>query len=333
MRPFSRQAAWLAQALLTVAVLYAGAVQAGELYIFGDSLSDSGNNAIATHGGDPTQAITGNAYVPTLPYATGTYSNGDVWASRAAAKLKAYEGAVPSLIGGDDFAFGGARAAANTDVPGALAQLQMYLGRGYAVHRDDVFVIAVGGNDLRDTLNAVFVDPGHAQTIIGNAAWNLATAVGTMVDTLQARGARHILVWNTPDLGLVPAVRAAGAQASGTATLIAGAFNSALAARLAGEDGVITFDVFGLLQHIVANKEQYGFVNVTDAAGAMSGIDPDSWLFWDGIHPTAAGHKVLARAVLQALPDLDDRHGENHGHHGDGRGNGHGRDGRTGDRR
>jgi outer membrane lipase/esterase len=311
-----------ATALLAIAALCIGAAQAGELYLFGDSLTDSGNNAIATHGGDPNQIITGNTYIPQLPYASGVYSNGNVWASRVADRLHERDAALPSLAGGDDFAFGGARAAADTDVPSTMTQLNMFLARGKKVHRDDVFIIAVGGNDVRDALLAASANPANAQLIIGTAAYNYAVAVGSMVDTLQAHGAHHILVWNTPDLGLVPAVRALGPQAAGTASLISGALNNALAARMANEQGVVIFDVSAVLQDIVAHKAAWGFVNVTDAAGAATGIDPDLWLFWDGIHPTAAGHRALARAVLAVWSQLDpddeddDDHDEDYrGHH------------------
>jgi outer membrane lipase/esterase len=119
-------------------------------------------------------------------------------------------------------------------------------------------------------------------------------------------------------------VRASGPLAIGAGTSIAGAFNAALAARLSGEKGVSMFDLFATLDDIVHDKQAYGLVNVTDASGnPNAGIDPATALFWDGIHPTAAGHKVLARAVLQLWPDLlrecDDPRGY-HGHDRDGRG-------------
>jgi len=312
-----------ASALLAIAALCFSAAHAGELYMFGDSLTDSGNNAVATRGGDPNQIVTGNTYIPQLPYASGVYSNGEVWVSRVAARLHRSEAAMPSLLGGDDFAFGGARAATDDSVPSTMTQLNMFLARGQKVRRDDVFVIAVGGNDVRDALIAVSSNPANAQIIIGTAAYNYAAAVGAMVDTLQAQGARHILVWNAPDLGLVPAVLALGPQGAGTATLISGAFNGALAARMASEQGVVIFDVAATLRDIVAHKSAWGFINVTDAAGAVPGIDMNKWLFWDGIHPTAAGHRALAKAVLAIWTQLDpdgeddqDRQGGDHdGHH------------------
>jgi outer membrane lipase/esterase len=51
--------------------LPAGAALYSSLVVFGDSLSDSGNNALLGLY-DPTQIVTGNAYVPSKTYASGT---------------------------------------------------------------------------------------------------------------------------------------------------------------------------------------------------------------------------------------------------------------------
>ena len=50
------------------------------LVIFGDSLSDSGNNSLV-FGNNAAQSISGNGYIPGQTYASGTYSNGPVWAT------------------------------------------------------------------------------------------------------------------------------------------------------------------------------------------------------------------------------------------------------------
>ena len=93
---------------LFVAALASASASAGPyntLVVFGDSLSDNGNNALAGLF-DPTQTITGNSYIPSNTYASRVYSNGPVWASDVAAALGVP--LVPSLAGGTDFAFGGA---------------------------------------------------------------------------------------------------------------------------------------------------------------------------------------------------------------------------------
>jgi outer membrane lipase/esterase len=133
-------------------------------------------------------------------------------------------------------------------------------------------------------------------------ATQYAANVGAIVDALQAGGAQHIIVWNTPNLGLAPAVTAAGA--TGLGTLLAASMNAALTARLAGESGVTTFDLFGLGTSIALNPGAYGFANVTDACGAIVGANCNTYAYWDGIHPTAAAHKVISDAFLAvAVPE------------------------------
>jgi outer membrane lipase/esterase len=122
------------------------------------------------------------------------------------------------------------------------------------------------------------------------------------VDSLQAAGAQHILVWNVPNLGISPGVRSFGGGLDADATALAQGMNEALAQRLAGEGpGVRIFDVYGLWTDWAAGGTTAGgFANTSDACGAPSRhCDPDTALFWDAIHPTTAGHAAMA-AVLQA---------------------------------
>ena len=129
-----------------------------------------------------------------------------------------------------------------------------------------------------------------------------------------------MLAPNLPLLGLVPrnngdAVRSASASAA-TAQ-----FNAALAAELdrleAGHADLTLYrlDVAGLFADIVADPAAYGLGNVTDPAapGLQLGDqaydtsllvpDPDHYLFWDDLHPTRAGHALLGRASLVAVPE------------------------------
>ena len=97
---------------------------------------------------------------------------------------------------------------------------------------------------------------------------------------------------------------AGGPATAGLATSLAASMNAALAARLAGEAGVTTFDIFGLGTQIAANPALFGFTNVSDACGAVVGANCSQYAYWDGIHPTAATHRVIADAfAVTAVPE------------------------------
>jgi outer membrane lipase/esterase len=292
---------------LFVAALASAPASAGPydtLVVFGDSLSDNGNNA-ATGLVDPLQVITGNTYIPSKTYAPGTYSNGPVWASDFAAMIGLPLG--PSLAGGTDFAFGGATTGAPGSGPNGfpfslLVQTGQYLtATGNHASANGLYVIAGGGNDARDALAAIGGGAEIPATILATAT-SFAANVGTMVDALQAAGAQHIVVWDAPNVGLAPAVVASGAGA--LATFLTASMNDALAARLAGEPGVTTFDIFGLGTRIAANPALFGFTNVSDACGANVGANCNQYAYWDGIHPTAATHRLIADAfAVTAVPE------------------------------
>ena len=306
MKPLSLSR-WLAAAALAstlASASFSSQAAFSGLYVFGDSVSDSGNNALAI-GINASQVITGNGYVPIQPYASGVYSNGPVWATSFASALGL--GAVPSLAGGGNFAFGGATTgidgAAGGFPPSLRSQLNLYLGgSGGVAAPGALYVIAGGGNNVRTVLEAIGGGAPPVATI-ASAAAGYANDVGAMVDALQAAGAANIVVWNTPNVGATPAAASQGTLAQFFGTAAANSFNSALAARLAGESGVMSFDVFGLFTAVGASPGAYGLTNITDACGAVLGCDASKYLFWDGLHPTAAGHLVLANALIAVVPE------------------------------
>ena len=280
------------------------AAQYNTLVVFGDSLSDNGNNA-ALGLFSPGQVITGNTYVPANTYASGTYSNGAVWATSYAAKIGLP--LTPSAIGGTDFAFGGATTGTPGPGPGGFpfsltAQVAQYLGAtGNQASPNGLYVVEGGGNDARAALALIGGGANIPATVLATAVAFAAT-VGNIVDSLQAAGAKHIVVWDAPNLGLAPAVIASGA--ADLATFLTASMNTALFARLAGEPGVTIFDVFGVGTQFAANPGLYGFTNVTDACGAVIGANCNQYAYWDGIHPTAAAHRVLAdQFAVATIPE------------------------------
>ena len=105
-----------------------------------------------------------------------------------------------------------------------------------------LYVIERGGNNARAALTAIQGGAPAGPTILSTAL-SFAADIGTIVDELKLAGAQHIIVWDTPNLGVAPAVEAGGALAAGLGTALAAGMNVALAARLAGirsRDGDLT---------------------------------------------------------------------------------------------
>jgi outer membrane lipase/esterase len=277
------------------------------LVVFGDSLSDSGNNAAVLrreYGGFPPPPINSDFDYATLPSASDTYSNGWVWTQYLAQSLGL--ALAPSELGGSNYAYGGARVSVNgTGLPGTgLAdfpfslrhQLDTYLAGGAPVDPNALYIVAGGGNDVRVALETG-ADAAAAQALVVQ----YAAATAGLVQDLRLAGAQHVLVLNVPDFGLTPMARAFGASAE--ASWLSAQMNAALSLALFNS-GATIFDTFAFQNLTVADPAS-GFTNLTNACAAeVNNCALDSALFWDAIHPTTLAHQKLAEAVLAtAVPE------------------------------
>jgi outer membrane lipase/esterase len=297
--------AWLFATAIACLSGSAGAAAYSNLYIFGDSLSDVGNNFIALGGATtPQSAITGNNFVPDLaPYASQHYSNGAIWAQDFASALH-LPAVTPSLAMGNDFAFGGARTSSPNPPPAGTAPgLNLQVGAflsglsGAPAPSTGLYIVAGGGNNARDAA-AEIVGGADPITTVTNTAKDYAKDIATIVGQLEGAGAQHIVVWNVPVIGQTPYVRSFGQVASAGASFLASSMNDALDLALKGDKKVKIFDLFGAVDAVIDNPAAFGLTNVTDACGQFSNCDPSKYLFWDGIHPTSEGHLLIADALL-----------------------------------
>ncbi len=313
----SRRLAFISLALV-FAVLVPGWVAAqsgiGQIVVFGTSLSDPGN-AFVFIGvqNTPPYEFLDPLLVPDRPYAKGGhhFSNGATWVEQfsrplglAASTNAAFQG---SSLKATNYAIGGTRAREGTGGATLGLQLQAFLQdfRGTAPS-DALYVIEMGSNDVRDAF-AVIASGGNGGPIIQAAL----EAISDAIVTLYQAGARRFLVWNVPDIGLTPALRSLGPEATGLGTSVAGGFNDKLdlallqLSSLPGID-IAKLDVFKALQDINKDPSAFG-LDVVDKACVMPNIPPfeckmpDEYLFWDGIHPTKAGHAILAQMAATAL--------------------------------
>lgn len=315
------------------------------IVVFGDSLSDPGN-AFALNAGQtispPDYAMTGVAngipevvtLIPEAPYASRRFSDGRTWIEVLAAKIGLASSARPAvagaLIGEDDsrasnYAVGGATAADLSALGGSqfhlAVQVNLFLGdvRNRAPS-DALYVIAIGGNDIRAALAAA--QAGQDPTVVIGAA---LASVANNIGKLQHAGARDFLVWNAPDIGRAPALQRLNVLApgvAGLATLLSARYNENLQGVLHGLGAlpgitIVQFDTFGALAAIQANPRKFDLRDATTACiepnvpqfGFPSSppfrcAQPDKHFFWDGIHPTRGGHRVIADLVGKALREL-----------------------------
>jgi phospholipase/lecithinase/hemolysin len=297
--------------LATISLLSgtAWALPYSSLYVFGDSLADSGNNAVvfdANFGGARTPTPLATPLIPTFPYASNRYSNGPVWVEYFAGNLGL--SAQPAMLGGTNFAFGGARTGpGGSSFPYSLTdQVGMFLGAtGGVAPGSALYVLEGGGNDARDVLTAA-LGGGNPFPLIQAYVKNIAN----ILTSLALAGADQFLLWNVPDIGKIPAITAFGPQASSAASFLVSQMNLALAQALAGlspaiTDGIHLFDAYDAFNEIVNDPGAFGFSNVKDAC-AMSAAcvaDPAGYFFWDGIHPTTAGHAAMAALALAQIPE------------------------------
>lgn len=260
-----------------------------KIIAFGDSLSDNGNlfNLIGQ---------------PPAPYFNGRFSNGPVAVEVMAQTLGL------SLT---DYAYGGAQtgttnylgdALNGTGVTGQIAQYGMLTG-GHA-DASALYMVWAGPNDFfADMLN-----PSTAP----NASNNLLNNI----HALYNMGARDFFVPLMPNLGVTPMALGVNVNNPGFAFVASqqsAYFNSLLSnglsqlqQNLAGVQ-IRTFDTSAFLMSQIAIMNAQGGKVTTlpcfDAAKKTLCANPDDYLFWDGVHPTAAAHQVLGQAFAAAVPE------------------------------
>lgn len=278
-------------ASLVLALFSAQASAYSALYVFGDSLSDTGNVAVITGGTQPVSP----------PYATGRFSNGPVWVETLAANLGL--NATAALNGGTNFAFGGAVTGGpyTSATPSLTAQVNTYYlpSVGGVADPNALYVVWGGGNDVR-----AIGQGSQPPSALANSVANIAG----IISTLTAAGAQNFVIPNLPDIGLTPEAIAGGPAAVAGANFLSTSFNAALASTLPGLEtslgiNIFEVDVFGFLNNVVANPGLYGITNTNSSClvGLTPCANPDEYVFWDGIHPTAAAAAYLGDFATAAV--------------------------------
>lgn len=281
-----------------------------EIVVFGDSLSDQGNDNVISLGLIPNDDY----------HESRVFSNGAVWIERLASRL-----GVPrpqhSLSGSDrgtNYAYGGAETGDNISngLRDLGAQIDAFIADGRQLSSSSLTVLWIGGNDLNGT-SASGADARVAQTI-ANFEEHL--------DELLALGAVHLLVPNLPLLGEVPQHNGDSDDRDNHNNM-SRSYNLQLAALVENKRAthpglrIVTVDTAGLFQEVLDDPAAFGITNTRDMAhsqgplypltfGSDTVSNPDEYVFWDDLHPTGPIHRLVgdraAEAVMRAaVPEIE----------------------------
>lgn len=273
------------------------------LVIFGDSLSDTGNLFNVSEG----------LFPPSPPYFEGRFSNGNLVVDVIADSLELAENQ-SFLEGGSNYAFGGAQTGEGTsnfdlfgtveegiDIPNLGQQVDLYLSNQIPTETE-LFYVYGGANDFLDAI-------GRGQEVPSSE--DIVDNITAHITELAEAGAETFVVPNLPNLGDIPLL---SGQPEGSAILnaITDDFNQLLDIELDViatelEVTIIEPDFNTITQEIIANPDEFGITNTTDAvldlnSGTLNG-DPDEFLFWDPLHPTTTAVNIIAQEAIDILPN------------------------------
>ena len=141
-----------------------------------------------------------------------------------------------------------------------------------------------------------------SQILIENGIANIRGSI----EELAVDGARHFLIPNIPNLGDTPFFSGLPIQSS-LLNGISRQFNADLEIALNDLQAdypdieIIPFQTDDLFEEMITDPKAFGLENANTACLMDPTCNPDEWLFWDGNHPTTAGHQVLGRAFFNAV--------------------------------
>ncbi len=298
-------------------------------YVFGDSLSDTGNlfSALGYNFPNPPSYhdsfTNGPVAVQLLAQSLGGNANPSLWTT-GFHDIHGLFG--PGFTPGPNYAVAGATSAITHTAPETIDlpyQIGAYLlHSGGSAAATALYTVMIGGNDVRDA-------------VLNNHPGGVTAGVDTElagIQSLISHGAKRVLVGNVPNVGLIPEFTM-GSNPAGPAlaTKYSIEYDALLSAGLAQERAanpgadIALFNLYDFNQNLLAHARDYGFTNTTDpcytnaetivtdptlapttstACGANA-ANIDHLVYWDEIHPTATVQALWAQGLEQtaAVPE------------------------------
>lgn len=277
-------------AALAFAALPADATEPGAydaLYVFGDSLVDAGNISTFTHGATPNQA---------LGYKNGRFTNGYDYTDYINYELFGTP-TKPSLLGGNNYAFGGARIVtdATDTIPDIAPQVGLYAAQhGGAADPDALYILNAGGNDI---FALEKFEGGNANALLPYT--DVADYTNAIVDTyagavqqLNDLGARNILIAGIPVATDPQSFTIEGLLQAKLDTL-----------SLDPGTALFRFSYLDFFNRVQTDPASLGLPVLNFDSNCIAAhaqlIDCGNYFSFDGTHPTAIVQQALFRDIVR----------------------------------
>lgn len=278
------------------------------LVVFGDSLSDIGNAC-------PKEGKQSFLLCPL--YSNERFSDGKLWVEHLADKLKLKLS--PSLDGGYNFAFGGAKSGWGTEaIPGLRTQVDRYLRKvGDKANDSALYVVWIGGNDFKDAFTKLSL---NFEKLMFK---DLLDDITDNIKRLSRKGAKEFLVPNMPPIHKSP-------LATGILEKIMGVWTglSWMVIDMDSEDfssvgspqnpldlfieGIIGHYNFNLARRLHLLEKEFkikiyhpnvfhAFKELSENYKSLGLSSPEELFCFDKFHPSAKGHIILANEMLSIL--------------------------------
>jgi hypothetical protein len=252
--------------------------------VFGDSLVDAGNLYIADGGTRPD---------PALGYFEHRFTNGYDYPDLLSLSLFGVP-TTPSLAGGSNYAFGGARVVDTGDgLPDLQAQLGMFQASGTSIDANGLYIFNFGGNDVFAARGEFGPDAIGTYTDTSSYLQAAADQYVAGVQALIDLGARNILMTDFPLFGEPLTAEANGYLATALAGLTMPSDTSFFFYSLSDFNRRALLEPASLgLPPLQANT------NCVDDGAQSTGCA--GYFSFDGVHATAA----VQAAGAQELDEL-----------------------------
>ena len=273
--------------LLVASVICSTASAFNSLYVFGDGMCTTTNNAF-----------------PGKQYYGKRYSNGRVWVEVLAQRQGVGISNNWSYYGHDSGPM--ATDVTHFTAPGDVAK--------------DLFVVWAGDSDFVD-----FMYNNNLYPSLNMSSWNSAINSSlnnhyNIITNLYAKGVRTLILPNTVDITEIPAFnQTTSITTKNFVRARVNYFNTNLLATVSRAQtacpGLTIYvpNVFALLDNVITNAAYFGLTNATSSGQPIdaqtyynstettnNGLGAN-FIFWDSTDPTAKMHEVLADTVQQLI--------------------------------